>query len=138
MIILVQSPTGGHTASQTLHASLLEIRDGCNVGTDDCHGVWGVYKESMLTQNHVTILQREQQDGKYDDEVSILVDLNWRIKSTTTVEMFGSSFLTLLFSKDTLHWSKLTVKTFIMLQNTNILNKYCSFELSIHQRILKK
>jgi len=44
--------------------------------------------------------------------------------------------LTLLFSKDA---SKVTVKTFIMLQKKmSILNKCCSFELSIHQRMLKK
>ncbi len=37
--------------------------------------------------------------------------------------------------KDALNWSKVTVKTFIMLQKISISNKYiCSFELSIHQR----
>ncbi len=35
-------------------------------------------------------------------------------------------------SKDALNWSKVTLKTCIM------LDKYCSFELSIHQRVLKK
>ncbi|MDN8907574.1 hypothetical protein Q0O77_14770, partial [Staphylococcus aureus] len=34
--------------------------------------------------------------------------------------------------------AKVTVKTFIMLQKISISNKCCSFELSIHQRILKK
>ncbi len=43
-----------------------------------------------------------------------------------------------LFSKHAFNWSKVTVKTFIMLQKIFILNKCCSFELSIHQRILKK
>jgi len=33
---------------------------------------------------------------------------------------------------------KVTVKTFIALQNIPILNKLCSFELSINQSILKK
>jgi len=32
----------------------------------------------------------------------------------------------------------MTVKTVIMLQKISISNKYCSFELSVHQRILKK
>ncbi len=42
-----------------------------------------------------------------------------------------------LFCKDALHWSKVPVKTFIMLQKTSISNKCCYFEFSIHQRILK-
>jgi len=33
--------------------------------------------------------------------------------------------------------TKVTVNTFIMLQKISILNKCCSFELSIHQIILK-
>ncbi len=37
-----------------------------------------------------------------------------------------------------LKWSKVKVKIFIMLQNYYILNKCCSFEFSILQRILKK
>ncbi len=44
--------------------------------------------------------------------------------------------LILRFSKNALNWSKVTVKTF-MLQKISISNKWCSFELSIHQRILK-
>ncbi len=44
----------------------------------------------------------------------------------------------LLFSIDALNWSKVTVKTFTMLQKILIENKFCSFELSIHQRILTK
>ncbi len=39
------------------------------------------------------------------------------------------------------HWSKVSVKTFIILQNiyiSLISNKCCSFELYIHKRILKK
>ncbi len=31
----------------------------------------------------------------------------------------------------------MTVKTFIMLQKISVSNKRCSFDLSIHQRILK-
>jgi len=42
------------------------------------------------------------------------------------------------FSKDTLIWSKTTVKAFIMLQKISISGKFCSFKLSIHQSILKK
>ncbi len=41
-------------------------------------------------------------------------------------------FYFLLFIKDALNQSKVTVKTFIMLQKISILNKCCSFELSIH------
>ncbi len=43
----------------------------------------------------------------------------------------------LLFSKDALNWSKVTVKIFIILQKISISNKCCSFELSIHLWILK-
>ncbi len=39
----------------------------------------------------------------------------------------------LLFSKDTLNWSKVTV----ILQTISISNKCCSFELSIHLWILE-
>ncbi len=35
--------------------------------------------------------------------------------------------LTLVFSKDALNWSKMTVKTFIMLQEISISNQCCSF-----------
>ncbi len=38
-----------------------------------------------------------------------------------------------LFIKVALNWSKVTVKSFKMLQNISISNKWCSFELSIHQ-----
>ncbi len=44
----------------------------------------------------------------------------------------------LLISINALNWSKVTIKMFIMLQLIFISNKCCSFELSIHQRILKK
>ncbi len=44
-----------------------------------------------------------------------------------------------LFNEDTIIWSKVTVNTFIMLQQIYISNKYkCYFELFIHQRIQKK
>ncbi len=66
----------------------------------------------------------------------------------TTVQKFGGSNiflcvffwkrLILFFSKDALNLSKVTVNTFIMLQKISILNKCCSFELAIHQRILEK
>ncbi len=39
-----------------------------------------------------------------------------------------------LFSNDASTWLEITVK----LQNISISNKYCSFELSVHPRILKK
>ncbi len=42
----------------------------------------------------------------------------------------------LLFIKDALDWSKVTVKT-IMLPNISIANKCCSFELYIYERIPK-
>ncbi len=41
--------------------------------------------------------------------------------------------LILLFRRDALNWSKVSVKTFLMLQNLSISNKCCSFELSHHQ-----
>ncbi len=46
--------------------------------------------------------------------------------------------LVLLFSKDTLNWSKVMIKTFLMWQKIYISDKCCSSELSIHQRNLKK
>ncbi len=46
--------------------------------------------------------------------------------------------LVLLFSMDTLNWSKVMIKTFLMLQKIYISDKCCSSELSIHQRNLKK
>ncbi len=50
----------------------------------------------------------------------------------------GGGRLILLFSKDALNWSKVMIKTFIMLQKISISDKCCSSELSIHQRNLKK
>ncbi len=41
-----------------------------------------------------------------------------------------------LFSNDSLNWSKVTVKTCIMLQKISILIKCCSYELFIHLLIL--
>jgi len=41
-------------------------------------------------------------------------------------------------TKDALNCLKVTVNMFIMLQTLSISNKYCSFELSVHQIILKK
>ncbi len=46
--------------------------------------------------------------------------------------------LILLLSKDALSWSKVMIKTFIMLQKISISDKCCSSELSIHQWNLKK
>ncbi len=51
--------------------------------------------------------------------------------------------------KDAINWSKVTVKSFVMLQNISISNNNCnnstisinkrySFEHSMHQRILQK
>ncbi len=37
----------------------------------------------------------------------------------------------LLFIRDALNCSKVTVKLFIMLKNISISNKYCSFKLSV-------
>ncbi len=41
------------------------------------------------------------------------------------------------FSKHALNWLKVTVKTFII-NKISLSNKCCSFELSIHQKILKQ
>ncbi len=46
--------------------------------------------------------------------------------------------LILLFSKDTLNLSNVTLKTYNMLQKISISNKCCLFVRSIYQRILKK
>ncbi len=43
--------------------------------------------------------------------------------------------LTLLFCAQVLNWSKATVKTFIILQKILVLNKCCSFDISIYQII---
>ncbi len=63
----------------------------------------------------------------------------------TTVQKFAVRFFPgereklLLFSKDALNWSKVTVKTIIMLQKMRITNKrMLVFEFSIHQRILEE
>ncbi len=53
-------------------------------------------------------------------------------RTHTHVSTGSAETLILLFSKDTLNWSKVTC---IMLQNHFILNKWCSFKLAI-QRIL--
>lgn len=45
---------------------------------------------------------------------------------------------TILFNQDTLHWSKMIVKTFTMLQKISSSNICSSFEWSIHQKISKK
>ncbi len=52
--------------------------------------------------------------------------------------MFGVSkilnkYINAIFSKDVLNCSKVTVKTFIMLQKISFSNKYCSFELTMHK-----
>lgn len=59
LVLLVQGTTGGHAACQTFNTSFLEIWDAGDVGTDHCHGVRWVYKEAMLTKNHVTILKQK-------------------------------------------------------------------------------
>ncbi len=46
------------------------------------------------------------------------------------VDIFNRTKVVLI--KDALNQSKVTVKTFIMLQKIPISNKCCSFELSIH------
>ncbi len=49
----------------------------------------------------------------------------------TTAQKFGvRKKLILLFIKEALNWSKVTAKTFIMLEKISISNKCCSFELS--------
>ncbi len=54
----------------------------------------------------------------------------------TTIQKFGDRFF--LFSKEALNWSKETVKSLKRLQKIYVLNKCCSFEQYILQRILKK
>ncbi len=56
------------------------------------------------------------------------VSLSWKCLVLFKKLMF-------LFRKDALNWSKVTIKTNIMLQKISISNKCCCFELSIHQRI---
>jgi len=46
--------------------------------------------------------------------------------------------LIIIFSKDVINWSKVTVYTFLMLQKLSLSYKCCSFELCIHQIILKR
>ncbi len=66
-------------------------------------------------------------------------------KAYTSVQKFGVSkiFLFIYFLKYTFihqghkHWSKVAVKTFLILQNIYISNICCSFERFIHQRSLK-
>ncbi len=57
-------------------------------------------------------------------------------KNIKSVRIYFLKKLIILFSNGCITLIKVTVKTFIMLQKIYILNKCCSFELSIHQRIL--
>ncbi len=57
---------------------------------------------------------------------------------TTIQNFFIWKKLMLLFSKDTTNWSKVTVKTFIMLEKIYISNKCYSFELLLIKESLKK
>ncbi len=50
----------------------------------------------------------------------------------------GSYLVKVNIEISTLNWSEVTVKPFIMLQKMTVSNKCCSFELSVHQRILKE
>ncbi len=63
---------------------------------------------------------------------SLLLTLPLKIKK----EEFKA--IKLLFIKDAFNLSKVTIKTLTMLQNISVSNKCSSFELSIHQRIMKK
>ncbi len=47
-------------------------------------------------------------------------------EQTTVQKFFKKRNKYFLFSKDALNWSKVTVKTFIMLQKISISNKYSS------------
>ncbi len=65
------------------------------------------------------------------------------IKGLGSVGCFDSCFwkkFMLLFRKDALNWSNVTVKTFMMLWNVYISSKCCSFKNFVHERIgpLKK
>ncbi len=68
------------------------------------------------------------------------VKLNYRSKVWGQWERYTCNWkkIILLFSKDILNWSKVTVNKCLMLQISFISNNCCSFELSIQQRILKK
>ncbi len=50
-----------------------------------------------------------------------------------TIYSYFSRKLLFLFSRNMLNWSKVTVRTFIIAYK----NVCCSFELSVHQRIMK-
>ncbi len=63
--------------------------------------------------------------------------LYWFSLYIMSVRLIFLNKLLLLFIMDISYWPKVSVKTFIMLQNIAISNKCCSLELSIHLWILK-
>ncbi len=65
---------------------------------------------------------------------------NASIEATPILNIIGpdNKLVILLFSKDGVNWSKVMIKTFIMLlQKISISDKCGSSDLSIHQRKLK-
>ncbi len=69
----------------------------------------------------------------------VLLNIAWRMY--TTVQKFAILYFILLlislFSSQSLNWSIVTVKTFIMLQKVNILNKQQINEKYIHLYLSK-
>ncbi len=65
--------------------------------------------------------------------ISLYMKHLWKINEAMIHVLRIFKEIILLFSKDALRWSKVTVKTFIMLQNIYISKKCCYFELCIYQ-----
>ncbi len=82
------------------------------------------------------LLQAENQIARHDISFHYMAThvAEWQ-RSSTWLDLYNSKLI-LLFSKDALNWSKVMIKTFIMLQIISISDKCCSSELSIHQRNL--
>ncbi len=73
-------------------------------------------------------------DGDCKNDRHWVTVLFWLYKLALIIKRYSENVI-LLFSEDALNRSKVIVKTFIM--KYSILNKCCSFKLSIPQRILK-
>ncbi len=105
----------------------------------------GLYKECVL-QDGTTDSVLNTTGGKLCQDhanlavLPLSVNQYWnkvQHSSKRSVRFFFYN-LKLSFSKDALHWSKVAVKTCIMLQKIAISNKWHSFEYSINQRTQKK
>ncbi len=101
---------------------------------------WGRAGQRPWLESHTSSKPADRPDAPIANAAQHLQTKTQRkqIKSIKQTEkVFLLKKLILLFSKDALNWSKVTVKIFIMLQNIYFSKKCCSFELSIHHRILK-